>query len=84
MTLALRWRSPYFPPISLINPFSFTGPLVVYLGMKDVLRKIKEAEQSAEKRLTSAQTESSKIVADSTSALYRGNCRINTLQRQYF
>ena len=32
--------------------------------MKDVLRKIKEAEQSAEKRLSSAQTESSKVVAD--------------------
>lgn len=32
--------------------------------MKDVLRKIKEAEQSAEKRLSSAQTESSKITAD--------------------
>ena len=32
--------------------------------MRDVLRKIKEAEQSAEKRLSSAQTESSKIVAD--------------------
>ena len=34
------------------------------MGMKDVLRKIKEAEQSAEKRLASAQTESSKITAD--------------------
>ena len=32
--------------------------------MKDVLRKIKEAEQSAEKRLNSAQTESSKITGD--------------------
>ena len=37
---------------------------MIYLGMKDVLRKIKEAEQSAEKRLSSAQTESSKITAD--------------------
>jgi ATP synthase H subunit len=34
------------------------------MGMKDVLRKIKEAEQSAEKTLSSAQTESSKITAD--------------------
>ena len=34
------------------------------MGMKDVLRKIKEAEQSAENRLSSAQTESSKVVAD--------------------
>jgi len=32
--------------------------------MKDVLRKIKEAEHSAEKRLSSAQTESSKITSD--------------------
>lgn len=37
---------------------------MIYLGMKDVLRKIKEAEQSAEKRLSSAQTESNKITAD--------------------
>ena len=42
----------------------FRGLLAVYLGMKDVLRKIKEAEQSAEKRLSSALTESSKITAD--------------------
>jgi len=69
------WKYPYFPPISLINPFRFTGPLVVYLGMKDVLRKIKEAEQSAEKRLASAQTESSKITGDArreASALLTG------------
>ena len=60
----MRRRSPYFPPITLINPFRFSDSLVVYLGMKDVLRKIKEAEQSAEKRLNSAQTESSKITGD--------------------
>ncbi len=69
------WKYPYFLPISLINPFRFTGPLVVYLGMKDVLRKIKEAEQSAEKRLASAQTESSKITGDArreASALLTG------------
>ena len=69
------WKYPYFPPISLINPFRFTEPLVVYLGMKDVLRKIKEAEQSAEKRLASAQTESSKITGDArreASALLTG------------
>ena len=51
-------------PTSLINLFLFGGTLVIYLGMKDVLRKIKEAEQSAEKRLSSAQTESNKITAD--------------------
>jgi ATP synthase H subunit len=34
------------------------------MGMKDVLRKIKEAEQSAEKTLSSTRTESSKITAD--------------------
>lgn len=48
---------------------------MVYLGMKDVLRKIKEAEQSAEKRLASAQTESSKITGDArreASALLTG------------
>ena len=69
------WKTPNFPPISLINPFRLTGPLVVYLGMKDVLRKIKEAEQSAEKRLSSAQTESSKITGDArreASALVTG------------
>ena len=69
------WKTPYFPPIRLINPFRFTEPLVVYLGMKDVLRKIKEAEQSAEKRLSSAQTESSKITGDArreASALVTG------------
>ena len=69
------WKYPYFLPISLINPFRFTGPLVVYLGMKDVLRKIKEAAQSAEKRLASAQTESSKITGDArreASALLTG------------
>ena len=60
----LRRRTPYLSPISLINPFRFTGTLVVYLGMKDVLRKIKEAEQSAEKTLSSAQNESNKITAD--------------------
>ena len=34
------------------------------MGMKDVLRKIKQAEQSAEKTLSSAQSESGKITAD--------------------
>ncbi len=60
----MRFGTPFICPISLINLFLFGEVLVIYLGMKDVLRKIKEAEQSAEKRLSSAQTESGKITAD--------------------
>ena len=38
--------------------------LVFILGMADVLRKIKQAEQDAEKQLADAQAEVSKIAAE--------------------
>lgn len=37
---------------------------MIILGMADVLRKIKQAEQDAEKQLANAQAEVSKIAAD--------------------
>jgi vacuolar-type H+-ATPase subunit H len=37
---------------------------VIVLGMADVLRKIKQAEQDAEKQLANAQAEVSKIAAE--------------------
>jgi vacuolar-type H+-ATPase subunit H len=38
--------------------------LVIILGMADVLRKIKQAEQDAEKQLADAQAEVGKIAAE--------------------
>ena len=51
-------------PITLINPLPVPGLLVIVLGMADVLHKIKQAEQDAEKQLAHAQAETAKIADD--------------------
>jgi len=62
--LSLRMKLKGSLITTLINPLLLAKVQVIYLGMSDVLRKIKQTEREASKQLADAQEEASKIMAD--------------------